>query len=99
MGWLRRSFRVPDNWDARRIITHFEGVAGRGANLGQWAQKVGEHFDSFLPFEFDITDYAIKRNWRQRNFGWRAQKFAVRHRFARLSGEPKADFSQWLDHG
>ena len=59
MGWLRRSFRVPANWGARRLVLHFEGVAGQ-AQIWVNGRKVGENFDSFLPFEFDITD-EIKR--------------------------------------
>ena len=59
MGWLRRSFRVPD-WGARRVVLHFEGVAGQ-AQIWVNGRKVGEHFDAFMPFEFDVTDQ-IKRD-------------------------------------
>ena len=54
MGWLRRSFVVPATWKNRRLILHFEGVAGQ-AQIWLNGQKVGEHFDSFLPFDFDVT--------------------------------------------
>ena len=57
MGWLRRSFNVPAAWKNRRLILHFEGVAGE-AQVWLNGQKVGEHFDSFLPFEFDVTNAA-----------------------------------------
>ena len=54
MGWLRRSFSVPAAWNGRRIVLHFEGIAGQ-AQIWVNGAKVGEHFDSFLPFEFDVT--------------------------------------------
>ena len=54
MGWLRRSFEVPAAWNGRRIVLHFEGVAGQ-AQVWVNGAKVGEHFDSFLPFELDVT--------------------------------------------
>jgi hypothetical protein len=28
MGWLRRTFTVPDGWKGRRILPHFAAVAG-----------------------------------------------------------------------
>ncbi|RYG64149.1 beta-galactosidase, partial [bacterium] len=54
MGWLRRSFTVPANWGTRRIVLHFEGVAGDAQILVN-GRKAGEHFDSFTPFDLDIT--------------------------------------------
>ena len=58
MGWLRRNFKVPSTWKNRRLILHFEAVAGE-AQIWLNGHKVGEHFDSFLPFECDVTD-AVK---------------------------------------
>ena len=55
MGWLRRSFHVPSDWRGRRILLHFEGVAGQ-CQAAVNGRKVGEHFDAWLPFEVDITD-------------------------------------------
>jgi beta-galactosidase len=54
MGWLRRSFQVPGDWNDKRILLHFEAVAGDVQVLvnGKFA---GEHFDNFLPFDLDIT--------------------------------------------
>lgn len=54
MGWLRRSFRVPADWKNQRFILHFEGVAGQ-AQVFVNGQSAGTHFDSFLPFDLDIT--------------------------------------------
>ncbi len=59
MGWLRRSFSVPPGWTNRRLVLRFEAVAG-SAQVWVNGQKIGEHLDSFLPFEFDISR-AIKR--------------------------------------
>ena len=54
MGWLKRTFRVPQDWDKRRIVLHFEAVAGECQILVN-GQKATEHFDSYIPFESDIT--------------------------------------------
>lgn len=59
MGWLRRSFNVPDGWDGKRILLHFDSVAGDAAVFVN-GKKVGTHFDKFLPFDIDITD-AVNR--------------------------------------
>ena len=55
MGWLRRSFRVPGDWNGRRIILHFEAVGGDCQVLVN-GRKVTEHFDTWLPFEVDVTE-------------------------------------------
>ena len=54
MGWLRRSFRPPDNWQGKRVVLHFEAVAGACQVLVN-GKLAGEHFDNFLPFELDVT--------------------------------------------
>lgn len=56
MGWLQRSFRVPASWSNRRALLHFEAVAGE-CQVWINGRKTGEHFDSFLPFDLDITDF------------------------------------------
>ena len=55
MGWLRRSFRVPPTWAGKRLLLRFEAVAGEAQILIN-GQPVGSHFDSFLPFELDVTN-------------------------------------------
>lgn len=60
MGWLRRTFRVPAAWGDRRIVLHFEAVGG-DAQVFVNGQKAGGHFDRFLPFELDVTDF-VKRD-------------------------------------
>ncbi|RYG87664.1 MAG: beta-galactosidase, partial [Alphaproteobacteria bacterium] len=54
MGWLRRTFRVPAGWKGKRLILHFEAVAGE-CQIQVNGAKVGEHFESYIPFELDVT--------------------------------------------
>lgn len=55
MGWLRRNFKVPMQWQGRRIILHFEGVAGDFV-VQVNGKTAGTHFDKYLPFDLDVTD-------------------------------------------
>lgn len=55
MGWLRRSFTVPDDWKGKRLFLHFQAAAGEIQVLVN-GKQVGQHFGIFLPFEFDVTD-------------------------------------------
>ena len=54
MGWLRRTFQVPGGWGDRRIVLHFDAVAGDCEVLVN-GRHAAHHFDSFLPFDVDIT--------------------------------------------
>jgi beta-galactosidase len=54
MGWVDRSFRVPAVWAGKRILLHFGAVAGSCQVLVN-GHSVADHFDSFLPFDIDIT--------------------------------------------
>jgi hypothetical protein len=54
MGWLERSFRIPATWKGRRLILHFEAVAG-DAEVFVNGKAVAHNFDLFLPFEADVT--------------------------------------------
>ncbi|MDR2058106.1 MAG: beta-galactosidase [Dysgonamonadaceae bacterium] len=55
MGWLKRNFLVPADWNGKRVILHFEAVAGDCAVYVN-GKEVCRNFDSYLPFEADITD-------------------------------------------
>ncbi len=55
-GWLRRTVTLPAGEAGRRLILHFESVTGH-ADVYVNGQKAGEHFDSFLPFDVDVTDF------------------------------------------
>ncbi len=54
-GWYRRTVHVPTAWRGRRVVVRFEGV---NYHATAWlnGQRLGEHRDGFLPFEFDVTD-------------------------------------------
>ena len=58
VGSYRREFTLPANWDGRDIFVRFNG-AGPGYYLWVNGQQVGYSEDSFLPSEFNITDYLI----------------------------------------
>ena len=58
MGWLRRTFVVPKEWDGKRIAVHFEAVMGH-AQVYVNGRNVGEHFDGYLPFELDVTSAVV----------------------------------------
>lgn len=56
-AWLQKRVRIPADWDRRRIVLHFEAVAGY-ARVFVNGSPVCEHFDLFLPFTADITRHA-----------------------------------------
>lgn len=56
MAWMRKTVTVPQQWAGRRVVLHFEAVAGM-AEVYVNDQKVGENFDIFLPFDIDVTRY------------------------------------------
>lgn len=60
MGWLRKTFTLPENWTGKRLILHFEGVAGECRVLLNGKPVVESHYDTFTPFEADVTDQV---NW------------------------------------
>ena len=53
MGWLRRTFAVP--WTGKRTVIHFDAVAG-DCVVRVNGRVAGTHFDSYTPFELDVTD-------------------------------------------
>lgn len=55
MAWMRKTVTVPQDWTGQRLVLHFEAVAGF-AEVYVNGHKEAENFDSFLPFEADITD-------------------------------------------
>lgn len=54
MGWLRKKFVVPANWQDKRLIIHFDAVAGDAVILIN-GKQAGKHFGIFLPFDIDVT--------------------------------------------
>ena len=56
VGTYRRTFTVPSEWAGRDVYVRFNGV-GHGFYLWVNGQRVGYSEDSYLPAEFNITDY------------------------------------------
>ena len=55
MAWMKKNITIPANWTGQQIKLHFEAVAGY-SEVYVNKKKLGENFDLFLPFSFDITD-------------------------------------------
>jgi len=58
MAWMRKNVAIPENWKGQQIKLHFEAVAGY-SEVYVNKKRLGENFDLFLPFSFDITDEVI----------------------------------------
>ena len=56
VGTYRRTFTVPSEWAGRDVYVRFNGV-GHGYYLWVNGQRVGYSEDSYLPSEFNITQY------------------------------------------
>ena len=56
VGSYRRHFTVPANWAGKDVLVRFNG-AGHGYYVWVNGQFVGYAEDSYLPSEFNITDY------------------------------------------
>lgn len=53
--WYRRSFQVPDAWQGRRVLLHFQAVDWESAVYLN-GKPLGEHRGGYDAFSFDITD-------------------------------------------
>lgn len=56
VGCYRRSFTLPEGWQGRRTFLRLNG-AGHGYYVWLNGQFVGYAEDSYLPSDFDVTDY------------------------------------------
>ena len=54
-GWMKRKFSLPKAWSSKRVMLHFEAIAGH-ATVYINGKKAGEDLDIYFPFELDITD-------------------------------------------
>ena len=59
MGWMKKDFILPENWDGKQIKLHFEAIAGF-AKIYVNGQLVGENLDIFFPTELDVTSLLKK---------------------------------------
>lgn len=59
VGCYKRSFELPESWDGRRVILHFDGAT---AGMYVWVngKKTGYVQSTKNPAEFDITDFVEK---------------------------------------
>jgi beta-galactosidase len=104
MGWLRRTFRLPRGWGDKRIVLHFEAVAGDCQVWGN-GRKGSEHFDRFLPFEVDVTDLVRADGENELLVGVRHHrlfnKSSPKYRFFRAPYPPGSELEQiagiWQD--
>jgi beta-galactosidase len=55
-GWLMRKIAYNTAWKNKRLILHFDAVAGYSCVYIN-RHKVGSNFELFLPFEIDVTNY------------------------------------------
>ena len=59
VGTYRRTFTVPAEWQGRDVYVRFNSV-GHGYYLWINGQRVGYSEDSYLPSEFNITQYLVE---------------------------------------
>ncbi len=52
--WYRRTFELPNEWDAQRVLLHF-GAVDWEASVYINGKKMGTHQGGYDPFRFDIT--------------------------------------------
>ncbi|TFF90245.1 MAG: beta-galactosidase [Promethearchaeota archaeon] len=57
--WYKRTFKIPNNWNDKRILIHFGAVDWQ---CEIWVNKthIGSHKGGYVPFSFDITDSVKK---------------------------------------
>ena len=61
MGWMKKDFVLPESWDGKRVLLHFEAIAGF-AKIYVNGQLAGENLDIFFPTELDVTSLLKKGN-------------------------------------
>ena len=59
VGTYRRTFTIPADWKGRDVYVRFNGV-GHGYYLWINGKRIGYSEDSYVPSEFNITDYLVK---------------------------------------
>ena len=59
VGTYRRHFTVPADWQGRDVYVRFNSV-GHGYYLWVNGERVGYSEDSYLPSEFNITEYLVE---------------------------------------
>ena len=54
MGWMRKEFTIPPDWTGKRVLLHFEAIAGF-AKIYINGQLACENLDIFFPTCLDVT--------------------------------------------
>lgn len=87
VGSYRKTFNIPENWDKRETIIHFDGVES-AFYIWVNGQKVGYSQGSRTPAEFNITPYlkAGKNNVSVEVYRWSDGSYLEDQDFWRLSG-------------
>ena len=52
--WYRRTFRIPDAWNGKRVLLHF-GAVDWEASVYVNGRRLGRHRGGYDPFTFDVT--------------------------------------------
>ncbi len=90
IGYYRREFEIPANWNGQQIFVHFGSIKSIGF-IWVNGQKVGMSKDSKTPQEFDITNYVQPGNntLEVEVFRWSDASYLECQDFWRLSGIPR----------
>jgi beta-galactosidase len=90
IGYYRRDFMIPQDWDNEQVFAHFGSIKSVGF---VWVngREVGMSKDSKTPQEFDITEYIKpgKNTISVEVFRWSDAAYLECQDFWRLSGLPR----------
>ena len=56
IGWYRKKFNVPENWNGKRIFAEFDGVFDH-SDVWVNGEKVGHNEYGYIGFECDLTPW------------------------------------------
>ncbi len=56
IGWYRKKFNVPENWNSKRIFAEFDGVFDH-SDVWVNGEKVGHNEYGYIGFECDLTPW------------------------------------------
>ncbi|NND96375.1 MAG: DUF4982 domain-containing protein [Pirellulaceae bacterium] len=56
LGWYRKHFQLPANWQGKRVSIHFDGVY---MNSEVWinGHRLGKRPYGYIPFHYELTDH------------------------------------------
>lgn len=93
VGYYRRNFEIPQEWDGQQVFIHFGSIKSVGF---VWVngEKVGMSKDSKTPQEFDVTTYIRPgtNTVAVEVFRWSDAAYLECQDFWRLSGIPREVF-------